>query len=606
MAAKRQSAPDTLGELFEGFFFKVPRYQRYYSWDHEQLMDLWTDLQTLPPEKDHYFGTIILQETDDSENETPERVLAEEQEKHLIIDGQQRITTISVLFKIMLQEIGRVVGDLDQPEEWRESLEEVERKWVVDDELYRLHLQKGDNDFYHDYVIEDKEHVAPETPSERKLANAKAFFEQKFVSLRESSTSDDFIEECQEIRKQISGLELMIHYVGAENNEKATRIFESENDRGKNLSMLERTKSFLMYMTYRSADEGDGSFKRTIGQIQSSFARIYRHMQSIEDSSRDNLSEDGIQRYHYITYTDWGTRDEYQGDSMLDSLKGRIRDHHEQNRDQCLSLIEDYTNSLELAFKHINSILTYSGTVEVNIRLRRVYTLGNMARFYPLLILAWEGYEDDPDSLTNLLEIIETAIIRLYTIGGHPSHAKRPRFHRIARDTSPTTSIQSWRRQISDTVGDFENDESFRRVLKSQDFYSDQKSKQIRYLLYFYERHLCEIAGEPDVPAFETVMGDGYEVEHIWPQTPAEYPIDEEEYDSLKHRLGNLTFVSDEYNKEELQNKLFAEKRPEFAESSYRLNRKKVASQDEWGESSITKREDDELVPFILERWSLY
>lgn len=605
MAARRQSGPDTLGKLFGGFFFEVPKYQRYYSWEREQLEDLWTDLQTLPPEKDHYFGTVILQETSEAANKTPERVMAEEQEKHHIIDGQQRVTSISILFQIMLEELDVAVDGLNEPEEWRKSITDIEQKWLVDEGLYRLHLQKGDGDFFHEYVVEGKEYIDPDTPSERKLAQAKDFFREQFRVLREETTSAGFIEECQEIRKQISSLELMIHYVGAEDKEKATRIFESENDRGKSLSMLERTKSFLMYMTYRSAEEDDGSYKRTISQLQSSFARIYQHMQSIEDAKRDNLSEDGIQRYHYITYAGWGTRDEYQGESLLDNLKNQIRQTHQEDRNQCIAVIKDYINSLELAFQNLECLLNHTEEDVVHDRLRRIYTLGNVARFYPLLILAWEGYEEDPSSIKSLLEIIETAIIRLYAIGGHPSHAKRPKFHRIARDTTAETSIQSWREKISNAVADFEDDDSFRRVLKSQDFYSDQQSKQIRYLLYFYEKHLCEEGGEPDVPDFDAVMGDNYEVEHIWPQTPERYPIDEEDYDSLIHRLGNLTFVSDEYNKEELQNKLFDEKQPEFANSSYRLNRDEVADYDEWGGKAITRREDEDLVPFILNRWSL-
>jgi hypothetical protein len=75
-------------ESLRGLLFQVPSYQRYYSWNNEQLRDLWTDLQTLPVDKDHYFGTVILQETPESDNREPQRVMAEEQRKHLIIDGQ--------------------------------------------------------------------------------------------------------------------------------------------------------------------------------------------------------------------------------------------------------------------------------------------------------------------------------------------------------------------------------------------------------------------------------------------------------------------------------------------------------------------------------------
>lgn len=605
MAAEGQSGPESLGELFEGFFFEIPRYQRYYSWSEEQLEDLWTDLRTLPAEKDHYFGTIILQETSDRKNQKPDRDFTDEQEKHLIIDGQQRITTISILFKAMLTELNTAVMDLANPGELQERLDDIERTWLIDEDLYRLHLQKGDRDFFHNYVIEDEEHIEPDTPSEDKLAMAKTFFRRQFRALRAEQSSEAFIRECDEIRQQISSLELMIHYVGASDDEKATRIFESENDRGKKLSMLERTKSFLMYMTYRSSEEGDGSFKRTINKVQSAFARIYEHMQEIEQAERDSLSEDGIQRYHYITYFAWGSRDEYQGESMLDNLKTEIRSTYNTNRKECLSLIEDYTRSLELAFKQAESILRYSEEDQIHDQLKQIYTLGNVARFYPLLILGWKRHRENPGEVVSLLDIIETAIIRLYAIGSHPSHAKRPSFHRIARDTSSETPVREWRQEISVIVADFEHDDSFRRVLTSPDFYSDQQSKRIRYLLYFYEKHLGRLAGEPDVPSFDTVMGEDYEVEHIWPQTPEEYPIDEDEYESLKHRLGNLTLVSDEYNKEELQNKLFSAKKPEFATSSFRLNREKITACSVWGATAIKDREDNELVPFILDHWSL-
>jgi hypothetical protein len=290
---------------------------------------------------------------------------------------------------------------------------------------------------------------------------------------------------------------------------------------------------------------------------------------------------------------------------MLDNLKTEIRSTYDTDRRECLNLIEDYTTSLELGFKQIESILRYSEEDPIHNKLKQIYTLGNIARFYPLLIHGWKRHEENPEGVVSLLDNIEAAIIRLYAIGSHPSHAKRPSFHRIARDTSSDTPEKKWRQEISVIVADFEDDDSFQRVLTSPDFYSDQQSKRIRYLLYFYEKHLGEIAGEPDVPSFDTIMGEDYEVEHIWPQKPERYPIAEDEYESLKHRLGNLTIVSDEYNKEELRNKLFNEKKPEFATSSFRLNREKIAAQSAWGADTIKNREDDELIPFVLDHWSL-
>ncbi len=62
----------------------MPPFQRDYSWDKEEWGDLWQDLMELDQEGDHYMGYLVLQET-------------KEPKKSIIIDGQQRITTISIL-----------------------------------------------------------------------------------------------------------------------------------------------------------------------------------------------------------------------------------------------------------------------------------------------------------------------------------------------------------------------------------------------------------------------------------------------------------------------------------------------------------------------------
>lgn len=75
----------TFNELIgNGKVFMVPKYQRDYSWDYEEWDDLWTDIEGINDEGVHYMGYIVLQRAEDSRN-------------FIIIDGQQRIATLSII-----------------------------------------------------------------------------------------------------------------------------------------------------------------------------------------------------------------------------------------------------------------------------------------------------------------------------------------------------------------------------------------------------------------------------------------------------------------------------------------------------------------------------
>ena len=90
-----QGIKNTSSETFQrlmgnGFSYSVPKYQRDYSWGQEQWNDLWYDIQQMIAENDsHYMGYLVLQTNDDRNFQ--------------IIDGQQRLTTLSVLILAVIK-----------------------------------------------------------------------------------------------------------------------------------------------------------------------------------------------------------------------------------------------------------------------------------------------------------------------------------------------------------------------------------------------------------------------------------------------------------------------------------------------------------------------
>ncbi|HOK98059.1 MAG TPA: DUF262 domain-containing protein, partial [Bacteroidales bacterium] len=91
--------------------YKVPRFQRSYSWDESNWEDLWLDIEALKNdvESTHYLGTIVLQ-TEDSKNFT-------------IIDGQQRMVTLSILILACLKLLDELINQKIEPEKNKERKE---------------------------------------------------------------------------------------------------------------------------------------------------------------------------------------------------------------------------------------------------------------------------------------------------------------------------------------------------------------------------------------------------------------------------------------------------------------------------------------------------
>jgi uncharacterized protein with ParB-like and HNH nuclease domain len=84
-----------LNELFTSKIFKVPDYQRAYSWDRKNWEDLWNDIREgMDSRTPHFWGTITLRNTGATEYDSTS---AQQFTVYEVVDGQQRITTLCLL-----------------------------------------------------------------------------------------------------------------------------------------------------------------------------------------------------------------------------------------------------------------------------------------------------------------------------------------------------------------------------------------------------------------------------------------------------------------------------------------------------------------------------
>jgi len=608
-----ESGKKSLEELTTAGVFHVPAYQRYYSWKKPEWDDLWTDLFNLPSGKQHYFGTIIIQKTDETVTGGDASGYGTSAEKrvNLLIDGQQRLTSLALLVTAMTECLAELAPSTAHEDEIVADVTEMRETFLCDHNIYQLELLDEEDNEYLQRIIDGRNVPEPERPSQRKMVDAKAYFDAQLADLVESADGDlvGVANSIKQLWQTIVELELMVYVVDADNPEKATLIFDSVNDRGRSLSTFDKTKSFLMRTAYLAAPD-EPTAHTVIQRIRQAFGKMYSyHQEMLESPYVGGISDDAVQRYHFISFFDWSDSDQHSDPTFLTELKTRIRELRLEDPEACLEYIQEYTADLERGFNALSDVLAYRGDDEIASLIDRIHRLRHARKFYPLVLKAWPGLSND--ERLELLDAIETYIFRVYSIGNHPSHTGESSLYIRARDIGADSPIDVWVSRLVNVMNRYEDDAQFRRSAAATDLYSKASSQDLRYFFYFLNRHRAATEGERGGPSLAEAMGSEYTVEHIWPQSPeelpltdgGEYPSPEARYNGNVHRLGNLTLASRSWNSS-WGNCSFETKHSKGYGNSQLWVQTDIQDQyDEWSIANLEDREK-QLIEFMLEKWA--
>ena len=390
----------------------------------------------------------------------------------------------------------------------------------------------------------------------------------------------------------------------------AIRIFETVNDRGRALSNLEKTKSFLMHTSYLGIEDDDAVVGR-LSELNGHFSRIYRHFEDVSGTKhmeRLRLDENDVHRYHFINYISPGDTSPRPTDSLKDLIRYKLR----KDPEECVEYAITYAKDLEMAFLAVKQITEAYKEDEEGRTLSKIFMLERMGNIFPLLIASWLKFGDDRPRLERILRLLETFIVRVYLVGGHRSNTGASRLYGMAhRVHHKRLSYDALLAELRGMIRDYQDDEQFTRTLGQGDLYERLGSRTLRYLLSEYEIHLRPKVDVPlAVATQEKILSSEYEVEHIWAQHPS-YELGEEgavEHRENVHRLGNLTIASQSWNKS-MGNRTFQEKRwqpgivPSYSNSNL-LVQKELAERITWDVGEISDRHQ-RIMQFALHRWSV-
>jgi len=500
--------------LFDGRkIFNIPKYQRAYAWEKKQLKDFVEDIENQKPDRSYFFGTILFQEQQRHEGF----------EMIDIVDGQQRITTLIIFMKLLLAEWKKAGNDVTM----------LKDTYIQIYNRYKLHVLETDNDFFTSYILQDNrpDDSQVHTPSQRRLLKAKDFLSQ---SLEASS------DKIKEFIDTIESMKVLTYSV--EDKAEATLIFETTNDRGKSLTNLEKTKSFLMHKTYIVSDNPETE----LDIHQNRFSEIYRAYEEIES----RVDEDSILQYHFIAFfEEWKNKSEYQ--NHVQTIKQKVNGLINANSTvEAAEFINQYSLELKESFEFTRTLF-----ISREPYLLDIFALSRQATFYPLLIKTYKSDNSDgKDNFKRVAQLVEIICFRLSIIG---SRADKGREFLYGLAKGFNGDFQQLIRKLRHFISSNCSDLAFERALKSPSFHSDVNLNDQRYLFWKYENYLRGIDGYSEMSYDEFTNNkprSRFSIEHIIPQNPKESKVVVEDSilattdfessefkENYLHSIGNLT-----------------------------------------------------------------
>ncbi len=534
--------------------FVIPIYQRVYSWEKEQCKQLWDDIIKTGGNdqiEGHFIGSIVF---------VHDGIYTTNYNELLIIDGQQRLTTITLL----LTALRNYLNDKDEFLE-KFSHQKIQNRYLINsdekgDKKFKLFLSEPDRDTLLSLI--DKDRRKPNEPSLKIMENFKLFEEW----IRKNT------DKLETIFKGLEKL-MMVEISLERGKDNPQLIFESMNSTGKDLTQtdlirnyilmgLEPEKQKIFYKKYWRAMEED--FKQN-----ELFNQFVRHYLTIKTREIPNINK------VYKAFKDYRQKKGIEVEVLLQDLQKYCGYF-------CQIVFK------KEADKDLNKALSFLVDLERDV-------------IYPLLLELYSDYSDGVLSKQDFIPIIyltESYICRRVVCGLGTNGLNKifASFTKKINKDQYLVSIKAHFLSLETTKGKFPKDSEFKNLFITIDFYNLKEKK------YFFERLENFDTKEP-------VNTKECTIEHIMPQklTAEEWKRDLGEnfqaiHDKYLHTIGNLTLTG--YN-EKYSNNSFQEKRDMekgFKQSPLRLNQS-LKDLESFGEKEIEKRAND-LADWALKIWT--
>lgn len=564
--------------------FNIPIYQRAYSWEGKHWDDFLDDIDNHAIGNNYFLGTILLQEG--ANNGSIFKIMD-------IVDGQQRITTLVIFMKVLIDQL-REKGK-------NEDLDILEETYVRYKGEYKLRVLQDDNEYFHTYILGEIQNVGKDfarTPSQKRLYSCK----KHFIEVLSVTSPDNLLSYKVKVDEWFQVLSYTV-----KSAVEATLIFETTNDRGKGLTNLEKLKSFLMHKCFIAQKEAPDTL---LAEIQSRFSSIYTEFDKISSL----IHEDQILQYHFIANEKWSDKSEYQ--QLVDTFKTRLNQLIKEKRHtEAINNIKHFTKGLKETYMTACKILQSKDKA-----IRDLFFLDRVGNFWPLLVKTYGiDQSENKQAWTNICRLLGVYSFRVYSTLSKRSNTGQSALFIKARDF--LGDFNDLERQIRFLILLHGPDKEFLQHLARPKLYEVMGKNDLKYLFWKYENYL-RAQKQPKWPELAedeiatTESGFNFTIEHIAPQNPLESKVIEdtsilqeytEEFRELSlHSIGNLTIDPQSSNSSkgrkdfEIKNSKYFIKAPLKTQNELEDF---LPDSKKWGKDAIVKR-SKAILDFARNYWN--
>jgi hypothetical protein len=535
-----------------GLTYKIPHFQRDYSWTESEWDDLWQDiLGTISEggEPAHYMGYLVLQSDDEKTFE--------------VIDGQQRLTTLTLIVLAVLKNIQDLVGKGINPEQNQRRIDQIRQSYIgyLDPVTLvsrpKLSLNRNNNDYFQTYLI-PLGHLPQRgfKASEHSLRKAFEWFYKRIQDYLKKINGDPGKALAQLVEDISDKLFFTVITVTDELN--AYKVFETLNARGVRLSSTDLLKNYLFSVLHKENQHE-------------------HELKILDDRWEKMVGRLGSESFPDFLRTHWNSRHAFVRQSELfktirkkvnsrDSVFSLLRDM-EQDTDTYIALTQPETSE-------------WSNEIKDYVRKLRMFSVRQP---FPLILAAARVISDG--ELETLIRSCVVISFRYNVIGKLQSNEQERVYTTVAQKIFAGEFVSLNQILLSLRPIYIEDDSFFSFFAdKSFDTRNSRNTKIVRYILCQLEKQ--ESNQDHD---FES---NTFNIEHILPQKPDAgwQDFTDAELDTMTFRLGNMALLEKNKN-QQAENSSFQIKKPILASSGFKTTQSIAVENESWSSERIEIRQ---------------
>lgn len=535
-----------------GLTYRIPRFQRDYSWSEDEWEDLWADILGILQEGGepaHYMGYLVLQSQDDKSFD--------------VIDGQQRLTTLTLVVLAAMKNLQRLVNDKTQAEQNQRRIDQIRQTYIgyLDPVTLvsrtKLTLNRNNDSYFQTYLV-PLGHLPQRgfRASEHSLRKAFEWFEKRVRDYAKRQGGDEGMALASLVETMSDKLFFTVISVTDELN--AFKVFETLNARGVRLSSTDLLKNYLFSVLHKEAEHA-------------------HEMEVLEDRWEAMVTRLGSESFPDFLRVHWISRKTFVRQAELfKTIRSKVT-----TRAVVFELLRGMEEDMD-AYLALTNPEASAWTPELRGQAQKL-RMFSVRQPFPLIV-AGHRHLNAADFAT-LLKACVTISFRYNVIGSQPTNEQERVYYAAAQKLS-NAEINNAAQVLEALKPVYPADEAFRgafadKIIRTT---NSRNLRIVRYILCALERQLNNTDHD-----FES---DTFNVEHVLPQNPGEgWPaFSDEEVEAMAYRIGNMALMAKGANKD-IGNAAFAVKKPVLAASAFELTRKVAEDNADWTPERIAARQ---------------